>query len=167
MFSFLRNFLLEQEIKKTDSGRQFTSWNQVKTICIVIPHEVKVLNDVKNFISESKKEVDLVVFCNDKLTVANDVYLSVNKKDFGITGIPKPEKLQKLKGKKYDVVINGDMNNTFVLKALALLVKTKCRVGKAGLEYSKLFDISISEANNDFGNFLKQVLKYLTMIKAD
>lgn len=167
MLQFLKDFLLEQELKKTNSGRQFVDWHNVNRICLIVPNEFAVISNVTNFISESEKETDVVLFSNDKLTVKNDVYLSLNKRDFNFLGLPKSEIIQKLKNKNYDIVICGDMKGSFSLKAITLLVNSKCKVGRGELGYSKLFDISISEENGDFGNFLKQALKYLSMIKAN
>lgn len=166
MFQLLKDFLLEQELEKNNSGRQFVDWQNANRICLIIPNEALVLNHIANFIKECRKETDVILFNNDKLTVENGVYLSINKKDFNLLGLPKPEIIQKLKSKNYDIVICGDMKGDFTLKALTLLMNSKCKVGRGELGYSRLFDISISEVNGDFGNFLKQVLKYLCMIKA-
>lgn len=167
MFAFFKNYFLKQELKKNNSGKQFTDWASVKTICLVMPNESSGLNYAKSFIAESKKEVDIVVFSADKLTLNKDVYLSLNKKDINWKNLPENEQLQKLRTKTYDVVLCGDLNDSFILQSITLMIKAKCRVGAAKLTYSSEFDLSISGEVNDIGNFLKQALKYLSMIKAN
>lgn len=167
MLNFLKNVLLNQELKSTNSKRQFVEWAAVKNICVVIPNETVFLNAVKIFAAESKKEVDVVVLHADKLSVNKDVYLSLNKKDLTWLGLPNAEAIKRLRAKNHDIVICGDLSDHFSLKALTLLIPTKCRLGSAELAYADAFEISIAGETKDFGNFLKQGLKYLMMIKAN
>lgn len=167
MFNFLKNVLLNQELKQTNSKRQFVEWATVKNICVVIPNETSFLNAVKTLATESKKEVDAVVLHADKLSVNKEVYLSFNKKDLTWLGLPNAEAIKRLRAKNYDIVICGDISGNFSLKALTLLIPAKCRLGSAELAYADAFEIAIAGETKDFGNFLKQALKYLMMIKAN
>lgn len=168
MLSFLKRNALKQELKKISSQKQFVEWGSVKTICIVIHNDTASITAVNEFKKASGKEVDVVLYTNDKLTVNNEVYLSLNKKSVNWLDVPNAEVLKKLQSKTYDLVIFGDLNGNSVLKAIAFLAKTKCRVGSANLDYSKNFELSIAGSPNDgIGNFLKHALKYLMMIKAN
>lgn len=166
MFAFLQDFLLNQELKKVNSSKQFVEWAKVKSICIVLPNDSASLSAAQKFANESGKLVDVILFCNDKLTVNTAVSASFNRKDFTFLGLPKVETITKLKVKNYDIIICGDLSGMINLKALSLLVPSKCRVGVAELDYSKEFDISISGQNTSISDFLTQALKYLTMIKS-
>lgn len=167
MLSFLKNLLLKQEIKNNTHVKQFTNWHLVKNSCIVVANSPGLLGSVKDFISESEKEMDIIIYTNDKHTRIKEVFLSLNRKDLTMFEMPKPEIVKKLKQKNYDLVICGDLNNTFVLQALTLLLRSKCVIGNTQMKYSSYFDIAISEESGDFAKFLKDLLKYLRMIKAN
>jgi hypothetical protein len=168
MLDIIRNFALNQQLKKNKFKGQFSDWASVKSIGFVLINDVASLNAVKAFMNESGKQVDLITYFPDKTTNNADVYLSVNKKSFSWIGLPNPETLQKLQSKSYDVLICCDMNGVPSLKTLTFLAKAKCKVGVSEIAYSSQFDISISSKGSDgIGNFLKQVLKYLMMFKAN
>lgn len=167
MLGLLKNMVLCQELKKSNSQKQFVEWANVDSICVIISNESASLSAAKVFSNECGKQVDVITYVNDKTNINNEVYLSVNKKSITWLDMPGSETLKKLQSKTYDVVICGDLKNDSIIKALVLLVKAKCRVGAAELNYSKEFEISITvgSAERNIGNFLKHALKYLMMIK--
>lgn len=168
MLNFLKRNALRQELKKISSQKQFVEWGSVKSICIVVNNDAASVNAANAFRKESGKDVDIVIYTNDKPTANNEVYLSMNKKSFNWLDIPNADTLKKLQAKTYDLVVCGDLTGNTVLKAISFLVKAKCRVGSANVDYSKNFELSIADnANEGIGNFLKQALKYLIMIKAN
>lgn len=162
MFVWLKNYLLQQEIKEISNvKRQFVEWEKIQSAVILVSS--MQLNNVRDFVGKSGKNFDIVVFHNDKVSVSNECYLSLNKKDFNFFGMPKPEALAKLKGKSYDVLINADYNNSWFIKALTGLTPSKCKLGPESAVYNEFFDISIQSSQQDF---LKQAHKYLMMIKS-
>ncbi|HWY11844.1 MAG TPA: hypothetical protein VN026_10995, partial [Bacteroidia bacterium] len=46
---------------------------------------------VKDFIKQSGKDMDIIIFNDDKTSKNNDCYLSLNKKDFNFFDLPKPK----------------------------------------------------------------------------
>lgn len=168
MLSLLKKNALRQELKKISSQKQFVEWESVNNICVVINNDAASVTAVANFKKDCGKEVDVVMYTHDKVTINNEAYLSLNKKSVNWLDIPSSEDLKKLQSKNYDLVICCDLTGNSVLRALAFLVKSKCRVGSANVDYSKNFEISITVgAEEGIGNFLKQVLKYLMMFKAN
>lgn len=162
MLAWIKNYLLEQEIKRNPKvTRQFTEWEKVRSAIILT--DSSRYDVVKGFVRQSGKNFDIVVFYNDKTSQGKDGFLSVNKKDFAISGIPKPEVIQKIKAKPYDVLIAFDYDNREQMKALCALIQAKCKVGPEAADYKKYFDISIQ---SNEAEFLKQALKYLMMIKS-
>lgn len=162
MLAWIKNYLLGQEIKKSPkTTRQFTEWGKVQSVIIITDNSR--YEAVKEFVKQSGKNIDIIVYCNDKISKVKDSFLSVNKKDFTLSGLPKPEILKKLKGKTYDVLIAFDFNNRDQMKALCGLIPAKCKVGPDAADYRTYFDISIQ--SNEAG-FLEQALKYLMMIKS-
>ena len=168
MAGFLKNWVLNSELKKIKIDHQSVDWVQVKSICVIINNDADSLAAVRNFKSDCDKSVEVITYANDKLTVNNEVYLSLNKKSFTWLDIPIKEVMNKIQSKTYDVMICGDLRRDSVLRSVSLLVKAKCRVGLEGLDYSKHFTISIAmSASDGIGNFLKQVLKYLSLVKTN
>lgn len=168
MAGFLKNWVLNSELKKIKTAHQSVDWAQVKSICVVVNNDAASLAAVRNFKSECDKAVDVITYANDKLTVNNEVYLSLNKKSVTWLDIPITEVMSKIQSKTYDVTICGDLNGDSTLRSVSLLIKAKCRVGLEGLDYSKHFTISIAmSASDGIGNFLKQVLKYLSLVKTN
>ncbi len=162
MFEWLKNYLLQQEIKEISNiGKQFVEWEKMKSAVILVGSGQ--YNLVKAFAHQSGKNFDIIIFHNDKVTVSNDCFLSLNKKDFNFFGLPKPEAIAKLKGKNYDILINADYNNSWFMKALTGLTASKCKLGPQSAVYNEFFDISIQSNQQDF---LKQAHKYLMMIKS-
>lgn len=168
MAGFLKNWILNNEFKKIKSVSQSVDWSNVKSICLVIQNDAASLSAAQHFTKECQKTVHVISYANDKLTVNNQVHLSLNKKSLNWLDIPVQEVMKKLQSQTYDVVVCGDLQGESALRAIALLVKAKCRVGLQGLDYSKHFTISIAMASSEgIGNFLKQVLKYLSLVKCN
>lgn len=162
MVSWIKNYLLEQEIKRNPKiTKQFIAWDKVQSAVIVT--DSSRLNTVSQFVKQSGRNFDSIISFNDKISLDKNCFLSVNKKDFLISGLPKPEILQKIRSKSFDVLINFDFNNSVQLKALSGLTGARCKVGPDVVDYKSYFDISI--LSNE-AEFLNQALKYLMMIKS-
>jgi 2-hydroxy-3-keto-5-methylthiopentenyl-1-phosphate phosphatase len=162
MFEWLKNYLLQQEIGSVSkTQKQFVEWEKVQSAVILVGSQE--YSTIKDFVKQTGKNIDIIVTHYDKTSETKDCFLSVNKKDFNFFGLPKPEVIQKLNSKTYDVLINADFNNSSFLKALTGLAVAKCKLGPESAVYREFFDISIQSNQQDF---LKQALKYLMMIKS-
>lgn len=162
MFEWLKNYLLQQEIGSVSKiQKQFVDWEKVQSAVILVGSQQYSI--IKDFVKQTGKNIDIVVAHYDKTSETKDCFLSVNKKDFNFFGLPKPEVIQKLNSKTYDVLINTDFNNSGFLKSLTGLTPAKCKLGPESAVYNGFFDISIQSNQQDF---LKQALKYLMMIKS-
>ena len=162
MFEWLKNYLLQQEIKSiSKTQKQFIEWEKVQSAVVLVGSTQYSL--VKEFAKQAGKNVDIIVIHSDKTSASKDCLFSFNKKDFNLFGLPKTEAIQKLKGKSFDVLINTDFNNSSLMKALTGLTPAKCKLGPDSANYNEFFDISIQSSQQDF---LKQALKYLMMIKS-
>lgn len=162
MFEWLKNYLLEQEIKSGSKiQKQFMGWEKIQSAVILVGSGQYGI--VKEFASQSGKNIDIIVIHPDKVSETKDCFLSFNKKDLNFFGLPNQEAIRKLKQKTFDILINIDFNNSTFLRALTGLTPAKCKLGPESAVYNDYFDISI-QSNHD--EFLKQALKYLTMIKS-
>jgi hypothetical protein len=161
MFEWIKNYLLQQEIKEISVKKQFVEWEKVQSAVILVGSVE--YNTAKDFVKQSGKNIDIVVIHSDKISTTQDCFLSFNKKDFNFFGLPNQEALKKLKQKTFDVLINIDYNNSGFLRTLTGLTPAKCKLGPESAVYNEFFDISIQSEQSDF---LKQALKYLMMIKS-
>jgi len=162
MFEWLKNYLLQQEIKEISSvKKQFVEWEKIQTAVILVSSTQ--LKSIKDFVGKSGKNFDIIIFHNDKVSVSKECYLSLNRKDFNFFGLPNPESISTLKGKNYDILINTDFSSSWFIKALTGLIPSKCKLGPQNSLYNEFFDMSIQSNEQDF---LKQAQKYLMMIKS-
>lgn len=162
MFEWLKNYLLQQEIKSISKiQKQFVEWEKVRSAVILVGSGQYAA--VKDFAKQTGKNIDIIVIHSDKTSETKDCFLSLNKKDFNFFGLLKPEGIQKLKSKDFDVLIDTDFNNSALMKTLTGLTPAKCKLGPESANYNEFFDISIQSNQQDF---LKQALKYLMMIKS-
>lgn len=154
--------MLRQEIKSSSIiKKQFVEWNRIQSAAILVGSEKYSI--VKEFVKQSGKHFDLIVFNDDKISKNNDCYLSLNKKDFNFFDLPKPEVAQKIKSKTYDIVINADFKNDSIFGSLIGLIPAKCKLGPETIKYRDFLDIRIQSEEQEF---LNQALKYLMMIKS-
>lgn len=162
MFEWFKNYLLQREIKSISKiQQQFVAWEKVQSVVILVSGERYSI--AKEFAKQPGKNIEIIVIYSDKISENKDCFLSFNKKDFNFFGLPKPEVIQKLKTKTFDVLINADYSNSSFLKVLTGLTPAKCKLGPESANYNEFFDIRIQSDQQDF---LKQALKYLMMIKS-
>ncbi len=162
MINAIKNYLLRKEIKNSSKiKKQFVEWERIQSAAILVGSEKYSI--VKEFVKQSGKNFDLIVFNDDKTSKNNDCYLSLNKKDFNFFDLPKPEVAQKIKSKTYDILINADFKNDSVLGSITGLIPAKCKLGPETIKYSDFLDIRIQSQEPEF---LKQAHKYLMMIKS-
>lgn len=161
MFEWIKNYLLQQEIKSISVKKQFIEWDRINSAAILVGSSH--YSTAKDFVKQTGKNIDIIVIHPDKVSTTQDCFLSFSKKDFNFFGLPNQEALKKLKQKTFDVLITFDFNNSGPLKALTGLIPAKCKLGPESAVYNGFFDISIQSNQSDF---LKQALKYLMMIKS-
>jgi hypothetical protein len=161
MFTWLKNVLLNSEVKKSNTVRkQFMQWDKVQSAVILVNSTIS--SELADFIREWGKDVYIIVFHNDPTSKSTGCYLSLNKKDFNILGLPKKQTKDKIKSRSYDVLISTDFKNYPEIESLSGIISAKCKLGPESSSYKEFFDISI---NSGEISFLKDVRQYLAMIK--
>jgi hypothetical protein len=162
MLNAIKNYLLRQEIKNSNKvQKQFVEWERVQLAVVLVGSGQ--YQAVKEFVKQSGKNFDVIVFHSDKISRTEDCFLSLNKKDFNFFSLPKPEISKKIKEKTYDILISADFNDLAEIRTLTGLISAKCKLGHQSPVNSEFFDISIQSNQKDF---LKQAHKYLMMIKS-
>ncbi len=162
MFEWFKNYLLQQEVKGLSKiQKQFVEWEKIQSAVILVGSNQYGI--AKDFAKQTGKNIYIIVIHPDKTSETKDCFLSFNKNDLNVFGLPKPRAIEKLKNRTFDVLINTDFNNSSLMKALTGLTPAKCKLGPESANYNEFFDISIQSNQQDF---LKQALKYLMMIKS-
>ena len=162
MLNTIKRYLLKQEINSISKiQKQFVEWDRIQSAAVLVGSSKYSM--VKDFVRQSNKNFDVIVYHDDKIAVNKDCFLSVNKKDFNFFDLPRPDAAKRIKNKTYDVLISTDFNNTAAIKTLTGLFPAKCKLGPESAYYSEFFDIRIESSESEF---LKQAQKYLMMIKS-
>ena len=81
MLYTIKRYLLKQEIKSASKiQREFVEWDRVQSVAVLVGSSKYSI--VKEFVKQSNKNFDVIVFHDDKVAVNKDCFISVNKKDF-------------------------------------------------------------------------------------
>jgi hypothetical protein len=164
MFSWLKDQILEREIRKSQPvKKQFIAWQQIQNAVILLEAGRQSRNDFKTFVKDLGKDVYIIAFHKDKISKSSDCYMSVNKKDLNILGLPKRKLREKLRVKSFDLMINMDFTDDNGMMCYSGIIPAKFKVGPEAVSYNRLFDISIKSGKEDF---IEQADKYLKMIKS-
>lgn len=168
MLKALANYILNGKINQQSVKlkRGFVEWNEIQSVVILMSSEQYKDPILKKIINAIDKKAEIIVSYNDKTSVCKDCFLSINKKDINFLGLPNAELSERLKDKKCDVFINADFKDTLLMKAVTGLIQGKCKVGREGLSYGDLFDISIVlKGDSGLESYLVEAANYLKMIK--
>ena len=113
-------------------------------------------------------DVDVLGFVNSR-TIGSD-YLSTlhinyfNIKDVDVFGIPSSRKTHSFIKKKYDFLINLSLDNSFPTKYLALLSKSKYRIGVYSVDRDLNYDLMFNLKVKSLSYFIKNIIHYLELI---
>jgi hypothetical protein len=161
MFSFLKDILLNREVKKSNTvKKQFVEWDKVQSAVILVNESIS--SELAAFIREWGKDVYIIIFHNDITSKSSGCYLSLNNKDFNFLGLPKSQTKDKIRSRSYDILISADFENHGPMEALSAMISAKCKLGPGKVSYNRFFDISL---DSEESSFLKDVRRYLSMIK--
>ena len=169
MFKSIANYIINGKIREQSAKikKNFVEWSG-GSLRVVIIGRGQDSEKFRKFIKEHGKKTEIVVFNNDKITQNGDCFLSLNKKDLNFFGLPNAEAIEKIKKVECDLLINCDLIDELIMKALTGLINAKCKVGRENLSYNKLFDFSMVASGNDsLEGYLKEAVNYLKMIRTN
>lgn len=85
--------------------------------------------------------------------------------EFGITGIPKGQKIDDFLNVHFDILIDCDLTEHFTTDYLSMLSNAGFRVAADTEKNRKHFDLLIKMEESDLGLFVEQTLFYLSSFK--
>ena len=148
---------------------KFLNWSQLSNVLLII-YENQIA-DCTEFITACKKDnitITVAILYDGKAEQApkpNFEHIILGKNKFNFFGLPNDVILSQLNSKVFDALIN--LGNAEHLKALALskLIAAKCKIANF---QNPVFEITISDDKlMKSSDYLKQVIVYLNMIKAN
>jgi hypothetical protein len=173
MFNWLIHKIIENKVNSaqipvaTRTKKEFLEWDNVNSVCLLATKdEFYKANSINEWIKNSGKKIDTVLYVPSAEIVSDNNIVSFNKKQTGFIGLPKPEAITKIKNKPYDILIDCNFKEYHSMKWLAGSMNAKFKVGFGGLLYHNYFDICIDlKEKPEMDNYLKQVINYLKMIR--
>jgi hypothetical protein len=85
--------------------------------------------------------------------------------EFGITGIPKGQKIEDFLNEELDILINCDMQEQFTTNYVSMLSPAGFKVAIDTDKTRKHFDLLIKLENPQLGAFIEQTMFYLSSFK--
>lgn len=167
MIQFIRNYLTRSKTAAMNKLRRklFLDWGEVKSIALLIDKDSVVSKNKVDEFTASLGVYTEVLFCeiNSKTPSYND-WNCLNKKDKNLWALPSGEKIEKLKKKKFDLVISLNKKGHLYTAYLTSLINATFKIGTK--DVCGELDIVI-ETENGSGpeQDLNDILRYLKMIK--
>jgi hypothetical protein len=111
--------------------------------------------NVLGFINSSKKD-------NIHIATIHTNYFNLN--DVNIFGVPNSNKINTFLNKKYDILINLSLTNSFVTKYIALLSTAKYKVGVYENNNLFYYDLMFKLKIQSLNYFIEHLIHYLELI---
>lgn len=148
MFSKIKRFIFDKEVKKIERLRGFRSWSSIKSVLIVFESEHQEKNNnIKALIKmmqDEGKRVVAIGYVDKKiaLSASLDSYIMLDKSSLDILGRPKHEFIASKIDDEFDVVIDLTITPCLPLMYILIWANTSMRCGKRD-ERMNLFDFVI------------------------
>ena len=168
----IRHYFLKKELSKVPKKNKLIRLSNAKKIGILFDvksskstQEIKLL--LKYFLNRNI-EVNILGFINS--SKKDNVHISTihmnyfNLNEVNIFGVPNSNKINLFMKKKYDILINLSLTNSFETKYIALLSTAKYKVGiyenNNLFYYDLMFKLKIQSLNY----FIEHLIHYLELI---
>ncbi|PIF01506.1 MAG: hypothetical protein CR965_01630 [Paludibacter sp.] len=175
----IRNYFLKRFIKQNRiQQRKYLNYNDIKTVLILFESEFneknKNIKDIISKLTDDKKDVDAIGYIDKKeiLTSVRSNFRILGKKHINWFEKPCDVVLKKVKNKKYDLLIDLNINNQIPLLYLNVASNSLLKTGLYNKKYD-LFDFSIhkkkllrDKKELEIINIFQQITFYLKKIEA-
>tara|TARA_R110000868_G_scaffold21846_2_gene90463 strand:+ start:891 stop:1424 length:534 start_codon:yes stop_codon:yes gene_type:complete len=174
MIQFIADKFLAQKLKKVN--RKIGAINLATAKSALLIYDAsdalveKKVRDYARFLKEEGVKADTIGFYKlkgkeDKRPQDELSYIYYDKKCLNRLGFPKDNRILKMIGKEYHLMIDLNFNSTFSLKVISTLSKSNFKIGRStnGCQ-NDVCDLTISTVNKELDYFLSQTTTYLKMI---
>jgi hypothetical protein len=165
---------LSKKLRKLNRSKKFVHLSEAKTIGIIynLTDEgmFRKVKELANELSVRQRQVLTVGFVNRKTIpnycVAADSGYFLNQRDLNWYGAPKNDYVSQFINKELDILIDLSMEETYVLKFICGLSRSRFKVGKYSDASKTYLDFMIDpDKSCSMDEFIEQILHYLTVIK--
>ncbi len=167
MLTKIADYITKSKIGKQNAARQkhFLNWNNIKSIALLLESDLTLNKSaLDKFIEETNKHLEIYyVEINSKQASYGD-WKCLIKKDKTILGLPKNLFLEEVKPKNYDLVINISSSYQSFSANVVSHINSPFKCGNNNLCGELDLIIEKKESQN-LNSYLKEVVKYLEMIK--
>ena len=176
MFSYIKlklaNYILQREIRKNNRVSQVVSISRVKTLALLFDaNNTQEILVVKSFLKYFlNRDIDVYVFGFVNKRKMEDIHLSTihvnyfNLQDLNLIGLPNSKKINLFIKKKYEILINLSLKNSFPTKYLALKSNSKYRIGIYTDSNNRDYDLMMKLKIKSLDYFKQHLIHYLEII---
>lgn len=171
----LKSTILNRKLKRLKREVSFKSLSKCETALILYNcSDSEMEKGVREF-ARTLKEEGLKVYTlgyfdvkDKKQTKPNDElnYLYFDRKEVGYLGQLKNSKQKRLIVQSFDLLIDLNLKNDFVIRAISSLSKSKFKVGIENDYALEVYDLTVNVKNDSIKQVCAQILHYLKMINA-
>ncbi|MCC6372246.1 MAG: hypothetical protein IT236_14675 [Bacteroidia bacterium] len=167
MLNNLAEILLKSKIEKDNAQRKrrFLNWDKIEKIALIVSKD-EALNKsaIDTYIERTKKYVEVFhIELNSKEPSYGD-WECFSKKDKSLLRLPKKNRIEKLKTKNFDLVINTSNTDELFSTSLSSSINAALKCGTS----ERFNDTDLIIVKKESGNLIKyldDVVTYLKMIK--
>jgi len=167
---FIGKYLLNRDINRIIKCDKFLSYNDIKSVCVIIPVDEKISpNTFKEIVKFFPKEVKVDVFgVQNVKELSSDFVASefriLSFDDFNFFQTPKASLYSDLKKSSYDVLINYVNNDSLHSHFVAANIKAHTKISNRDIKNIFMYNITLTVKVNTEIHFIKQVIFYLKNI---
>lgn len=169
MLKFLAKYFTKIAVEKNNFNRQkqFLNWDKIEKVALILDDSASInKNEIDKFILQIRKYVDVYFLeLNSKKSTFGD-WICFTKKDTDYLKLPKSHVESSIKNKQYQLVINVTSKYSDFAAIITSQMHPSFSCGNNNL-YGEA-DLVIENKNSlNIINYLKEVQKYLQMIKTN
>lgn len=167
-------YVTNKALKEAHNDEGSLQYAACKTILIIFTadgndakfHQIRRLQE--KFQADKKSVSFLYVLLRDEDRpdgALDDHMISVEKKDIGMFGDIKDERVNHTLGQTYDFIINGDLIPNIYSDYLLAKSKSKCKIGRFFDDHDKFYDLMIqTNESSDHEYYINQVYHYIKQL---
>lgn len=172
----LGKLILSRKASRVKRNTAFVNLASAENIGVIYKHrsekDLVAVSSIKDKLQATGKKVIVLGWISSKdipaYLVTSDMGFFFNRKDLNRFLIPKSDYVKGFINNEFDILLNLDVANSFVIQYVVALSKSKMRVGRADESINKYLDfmINLDAENNSIMEIFNQVWHYLSMIKS-
>ncbi len=171
----MENSFLRVRAREEKCDNAFTNLTAAQSVGIIYKHrnekDLQAILKIKEKLSVQSKKISIVGWVGTKempsYLITSEAGFFFNKNDLNLFLIPKNDYVKEFVKKDFDILLNFDVANSFVLNYISSLSHSKMKVGRMNEEMKSYNDfmISLEEKDVSIENIFNQTWHYLTTIR--